>query len=225
MQEVVADSAEVLVAREVLTRDDVRSIESHGYETGPAAQSWPQIFFDLYQQMDPLLAGGANLLAWGYFFKDMVFKLRHWKDNKERDFQERLGDGYALAYAADYIPTVVLTGPALVALCYADLVERYGIGNDITVDVLPRSRFGGYASPTHPSGGETYLVRFKSGSMSFFYLVDGFASVSEHYLTTGDDLTLLPLPELLPSEYSVARDRSPERSLHLQIKSRGDLPP
>ena len=220
MKQIVVESAASLATNGVLDQEEVDAIESHRYETGPAAASWPQFFIDLYEQLNSPLTTGATLLAWGYFLKDVASKLKHWKDHKERAFQEKLGDAYSLDYPSDYTPGVVLTCPALVSLCYVDLVDRYGIGGDVMIDILPRERFSGYATPDHPAGGETYLIRFKTDSMNFYYLVDGFGTVSEHYLAAGDDLTLLPLPDLLPLESSMARNRQPQKSQRIKVVTR-----
>jgi hypothetical protein len=80
-----------------------------------------------------------------------------------------------------------------------DTTNRHGNGEDVTVDTYPRS-YTEYATPDHPGGPETYLVRISVDRRSFFYLLNSDGSVVEHFMTTGADLTLLPLPNLLGAD-------------------------
>src|SRR5688572_3574043 len=41
---------------------EARVAEGHDYSTGPTAQEWPQIFYELYRDARPVLADGASLL-------------------------------------------------------------------------------------------------------------------------------------------------------------------
>jgi hypothetical protein len=218
MRALVKDSAAPLVESGVVSRREADAFDAHDYETGPAAQGWPQIFIDLYQQFEPTLTGGATLIAWAEFLRTVASGLQTWKANRERRFQDTLGEAYNRAWPSDYTPTVVMTQPAIVALCYADLTERHGITGPVRIDILPRDKFKGYASPDHPAGGETYLIRFISDSNRYFYLVDGLGMVSEHYLERADEFVLLPLPDLLPNERSLAKYRDPMKAQCIEIE-------
>lgn len=217
MQQLIDKRVVHLVQNGVLTEEEAQAVASHPYETGPAAQSWPQLAFDLYGNIEPLMTNGATLLTWAYFFKDVFHGLKHWAETKEEETKNKLGDGYGLAWPSDYTPRAVLTQPALIAVCYADLVDRHGKPNAGRIDILPRERFAGYATPDHPSGGETYLIRFSVDDEKYVYLVDGTGTVLEHYVEAGDAIRLLPLADLLPVTSSMAAYRDPYPAICIEV--------
>lgn len=217
MKLLIRDTASGLVSRGLLTENQAASLDYHPYSVGPAAQEWPKIFFDLYQDARPFLADGASLLGWGYFFRDTITALWTWASKKERE-QSEYPDAESvtfMGYSAK--PSLTLTGPAVVALCYADLVERHGISEPTTIETFPRG-LAGYETPGHPGGGETYLLRFRVGRRNFFYYVSGTGKVTEHFLMVGTTLSLLPLPDFLePSSSPSIRPPAPANKTAIKV--------
>ena len=209
---IVSSYAATLVGQGILTQEQADAIETHEYSVGPAAQEWPQFFFEFYHQAMPVLTDGATILAWGYFLKDLVKGLRYWSPQQETASIE--GELVSRTVPARVIP--VMTEADLVAVCYADVTNRYGIGGKVIVESFPRSNTE-YETPDHPGKGVTYLIRIRSGKRQFHYLADSEGKVLEHYLVTGKDLTLLALPTLFDVE-DYGHDRDPKRSRRLKIK-------
>jgi hypothetical protein len=170
-------------------------IRGHDYATGPAAQEWPQLFYELYRDACPVLADGASLLAWGYLFKDVIKGVWNWAAIKER---EVYGGGPSTIYSgSSLVPRMVFTGPALVALCYAHLRDTFDVSSDVKLEVFPRTAFPGYSDPDHPGGEESYLVRARADRRTFYYVVKGDGKVLEHFEVRGRKLTSLPLPNFV----------------------------
>jgi hypothetical protein len=216
MRELIRRSASSLASNGLLTQQEAEAIEPHSYSVGPAAQEWSKLFFELYQDARPHLADGASILAWGYFLRDVVKAIWSWAARKEREQY-----GSAAAEASVYsgnsaMPRLVLTRPAIVALCYTDFVERHAVSGDIILETFPRS-FTTYATMDHPGGQESYLVRARIGRRSFFYHVFGTGEVNEHYLLAGSTVTLLPLPNFLESDAAPLL-REPLSSQRIEIK-------
>lgn len=202
MRSLIVAHAGGLVAKGVVDQKTLHRVEPRPYETGPAAQAWPCFLYNPYQDARPFLNDGASLLAWGMFFRTVLDRLKGW----ERDKQERLPDPESESQPApaQWAPVLVdraFTRPVIIALCYADLVERYGIGEDVAIETFPRA-WPEFYSPDHPCGAESYLVRATVGRRSFFYEVAGSGDVTQHFLLTGSDLTLLPLPSFVGGEPS-----------------------
>jgi hypothetical protein len=210
MRSTIATYAPSLISSGLLTPDQAEAIGGHPYSIGPAAQEWPQFFFEFYRNAQPFLSEGATLLAWGYFLKDAVRGISTWSPrNQHEPHGSPDSEPMTRAQQLDTSVHPVLTPADLIALCYVDLTRRYGIGDDVTIDVLPRS-FTEFATPDHPSADVTYLMRIKAGKRRFFYFVDSTGKVTEHYLSTGDDLTLLMLPALFDADdFHMARQPQP----------------
>ena len=218
MQSLITLHGSFLVSEGLLSAEQVEALAGHPYSVGPAAQEWPKYFFEFYRDVRPILSDGASVLGWAYFFKDLVRGIQLWSSNKQQEVYESMaGQDYSPGDWSEVSVTPVLTRPALIALCYADVTKRYGIGEDVTIDTFPRS-YTDYATPDHPGGSETYLVRIKAGKRRFFYLVDSNGRASEHYLTTGADLTLLPLPNLLGDD-DLHQPRQPQPSHRIRIRA------
>jgi hypothetical protein len=196
MQSIVASSAQLLVRAGTLNEKDVETIAIIRRETGAGAYSWPELVIKFFEQAEPFLSNGADLLAWGYFFKEVISKIRRWTDEKDQALRET--SGQTLGFNS-FNPRPVLTRPGLVALCYAHLVEQHSVSSYVSIDVFPRSRLIG-SPDSHMAQAEIYLLRLQSGERSFFYLVDDLGHALEHFLITDGDLTSLPLPELVPPE-------------------------
>jgi hypothetical protein len=218
IRSIIVESASPLVKAGMLSEEQIDEIQSHPYETGPAAQSWPQFFFEVYQQAEPFISGTANFIAIAEFIRQVASGIRSWQYRKRKEVEQAVGDSIDQTGSLDLDPRMVMTLPDLVALCYTDLAQRHGRGGNVVIDAFPRDHYG-YATPGHPAGGETYLIRLKSGEFSFFYLVDGRGGVSEHYLLAGDELLLLPLPNLLADEHFSGAYRQPQQSRHLEVRA------
>lgn len=206
-----------LVDKGVITKQDVLSIRAQSYSVGPLAQEWPKFLFDLYQSARPFLNDGASLLAWGAFIIDVIRGVRKWASKTEREVHGASEDQAGSYTGSRIMPKVFFTGPALTALCYTDVVERYGVSQSVTIDSLSRS-FTTYATADHPGGQETYLIRFKAGRKSYFYHAHGTGVISEHYLMVSSTITLLPLPDFLGDEYH-SSSRPPGRSQTLEVRA------
>lgn len=215
MRTLISDAAAGLVSRNLLTAAQVRAIKGHQYSVGPAAQEWPKFFFDLYQDARPFLSDGASALGWGYFVRDLVRSLWSWAARKQRE-QSEYPDAENVTYSGHgVVPSITLTRPAIVALCYAHLVDEHGVSGDVTVDTFPRS-YTSYATPDHPGGQETYLVRARSGRRSFFYHISGTGEVAEHFLLVGTTITPLPLPNFVGEEPQyLTREAFPSQQLKI----------
>jgi hypothetical protein len=218
MKELIRGSAFSLVSRGLLTQDETDALDSHPYSVGPAAQEWPKIFFDLYQDARPFLNDGASILGWGYFFRDLIGRLWTWAANKQRE-QSEYPEAENVTYSGHgVVPTITLTRPAIVALCYAHLVDQHGVSEEMTVETFPRS-FTSYATPDHPGGQETYLVQARAGRRSFFFHVSGTGEVAEHYLIVGITVTPLPLPNFVGDEFqSSSRESFPSQRIVIKVR-------
>jgi hypothetical protein len=220
MRQIIADGAKPLLEVGILSEEQIRAIEGHPYETGPAAADWWQYCFEIYGNVDTILSVPANLFAIAEAVKLIKAGAQRWKQRKQEEL-ERDGVPRPDGPQFDLDPQPVLTLPGLVALCYDDLVRRHGESSEITITVHPRNRWAGYGSADHPGAGENYVIRLESGPRSYFYLVDGNGRVYEHYRTANGDVELLPIPDLLPDEISGNALREPERPRQFVVR----LPP
>lgn len=195
VQTLFSIAAEGLVERGALARTRPGSFTSHPYEIGPAAQGWPMQFVEFVQQARPLLEDGATLLAWGYFLKDVIRKLWEWGSAMDREASKYPQSRPVTYDGRSSVPSASFTRPAIVALCYVDLVDHYPVTEAVTLETFPRSKFG-YVSQDHPGGSESYLIRFTVQRMSFYYHVLGSGQVLEHFKTNGPALSLLPIRDI-----------------------------
>ena len=223
MRSLISSRARRLAASGIISPEQA-IIEEHPYSVGPAAQEWPKLFFELYQDARPYLSDGASLLAWGYFFIDVVRGIWAWASDTERKQASQSGSDSTIYMGTSVMPGIVLTRPAIVALCYTDLIDRHGVTGDVTIDTFPRS-LTSYATPDHPGGPETYLVRAKAGRRTFFYLLDGRGKVLEHYSLAGATLTLLSLPNFMNQGVSAAVVPRDETADEADYETRQALPP
>lgn len=214
--QIVRHAAADLVSKGVITEEDADSLHAQPYSVGPAAQEWPKILFDLYQHARPFLNDGASLLAWGACIHAVIRGVRQWASKTERQVYGASEDQAASYTGSSVMPGMFFTRPALTALCYADVVERYGVSQSVTIDSHSRP-LTTYATVDHPGGQETYLIRFKTGRKSYFYHANGTGVVSEHYLLSGSSIALLPLPDFLGDEYQ-ASSRAPGPAQVLEVR-------
>jgi hypothetical protein len=197
MSGLIVESMSGLVDMGIISEEAVTTVKADPYSLPPAAQEWPKVFFDLYQDARPFLADGASLLAWGYFLRDAISRIWIWSSNKEREQSGPNPPENASYTGQGIMPGIALTRPAILALCYLDLIERHGIKEKITIDAHSRTSPFFISSVDHPGGRETYLVKAKAGSTSFFYIVRGSGDVIEHFSTSRSTLTLLELPNFV----------------------------
>ncbi|MGH2618634.1 MAG: hypothetical protein ACRDJC_25680, partial [Thermomicrobiales bacterium] len=59
----IVEASTPLVEAGILSPQQVDAIVGHPYETGPAAQSWPLYFFEIYQQAEPIISGVDSLIS------------------------------------------------------------------------------------------------------------------------------------------------------------------
>jgi hypothetical protein len=215
----IVEASTSLVDAGILSPQQVDAIEGHPYETGPSAQSWPQFFFEIYQQAEPIISGVDSLISVADVIRQIVSRIKASHERRMENTPENIDGGADAIAPQERHARVVLTLPALVALCYADLHRRHGRGGEISIVVFPRNRWAGYGSVEHPAGGETYVIRFAAVDSDYFYLVDGWGNVSEHYRTEGDDLILLPFPDLLLDDASDGQNRQPEAPLRFEVRA------
>lgn len=205
------------VSRGMLTKEEAEKLRVHPYSVGPAAQEWPKLFFELYQNTRPFLSDGASLLQWGGFVLYVINKLRSWASQKEREQSMAPESSATSCSGASVMPPLVFTRPAIAALCYVDLVQRHAVTADVTLDTFPRS-YTEFATDDHPAGNESYLIRAKTGNRAFFYHVSGAGEVGEHYLLIGSKLSLLQLPNFI-EEGDTYSPRQPLPSKRIKIKA------
>lgn len=216
MRELIARSAPGLVSRRLLTQQEAEAIQVHSYSVGPAAQEWPEFFVDLYQDARPILLDGEAILGWAYFIRDLVRSIRSWAMQKDRE-QPESPDAEAVEYSSTgAMPSIALTRPAIVALCYTDLFERHAVTQDVVVETFPRTPTE-FATVDHPAGLESYPIRARVGRRNYFYQVSGRGVFSEHFLLIGSTLTPLPLPDFLP-EVTTQLPSRPLPSQRITIK-------
>jgi hypothetical protein len=214
MGSIVASSAQLLVRAGTLNEKQVDTFAIIRREHGAGAYSWPELVFKFFEHAQPFLSNGADLLAWGYFIKEVVSKIRHWTEEKDQALRDASGE--TLGFKS-FNPRPVLTRPGLVALCYAHLVEQYGVSSNISIDIFPRSRLLGPPGG-HAAQAEMHLIQLKSGERSFFYLVNDLGTALEHFLITDGEVTLLPLPELVPPERHQLPYRYPQEAQHFMVR-------
>lgn len=142
----------------------------------------------------------------------MVSQIIHWAEAKDRSLRDASGE---LSFN-NFKPRPFLSRPGLVALCYADLVDRYGVAGDVSIDMFPRTRLPG-PPYGHPAQAETNLIQLRAGPHSYFYLVDNSGTVLEHFVATDDEVSLLPLPELVPPEQDSSPYRYPQPVQHFTV--------
>ena len=92
MREIIGKSAQPLQDVGVLSTEQVAKLDSHRYETGPAAQSWPQVFFEIYKHVQPVLTDAATLIAVAQFLKDAYRGIEDWKNRKFDETRELAAD-------------------------------------------------------------------------------------------------------------------------------------
>jgi hypothetical protein len=216
VNEILISEIRYLPPHSTISEETAGKFRSHPYSTGPATQEWPTIFFELYRDVRPVITDGSVLITWGLFLKGVWGATQRWIDHKKGEVIEARPDDLQAHVAANSLKLrLEFTLPSLLALCYEHLVATYGIGGEIEADTFPRSAFRSMVSTGHPTGNQSYLIRLAAGERQFYYLVDGYGTSREHYLLTGRDITLLPLPDLLRS--GTTEYQSPEPSIRSRI--------
>jgi uncharacterized protein YoaH (UPF0181 family) len=174
----------------------VRTKPSHLYETGPDAQTWPQVALMLWEDIQPYLQNIEMLVSLGLAVNLVKQRIRDWHNDKNQEIAEQYREDIEAqrSPSVEFLtPGLVVTQGSAIALAATDLVNRHGVSGPIKIDSFPRG-FPGYSDAEHPSYSTTYLVRCRTGRRNFLYhfLTDG--EVHEHYLLTNSDITMLSLP-------------------------------
>lgn len=202
MIQLLQDQQYSLTDQKILAEESLTNVRISYYQIGPASESWPSYFFDIYSHARPFLGDGADLLAWGYFFKGVLESIKHWTFAKNEQW---LGEGAvgidsweegASPSSPKWEPICVnpvLTRMAVVSLCFQHAIEKYGLGGTVAIDTFPRGWY--FGDVKHPQGWESYLVRIVAGGRQFYYQVTGTGLAQQHFLLTDGDVTLLDVPD------------------------------
>lgn len=169
---------------------------SHLYETGPDAQTWPQVALMLWEDVRPYLQNIEMLVSLGLAVELLRNRVGAWHEGKNKEISERYQEEITAGRspAVKFLePKIVITQGSAVALAVKDLVSRHGIAGRFSINSFPRG-FPGYSDAMHPSWNTTYLVQCRVGRRNFIYhfLTDG--EIHEHYLITGSEITMLQVP-------------------------------
>jgi len=215
MRSLVVGRASALAERGLVTPEAISDLQSKPYGYPPAAQQWPTFLYTLYLDARPFLNDGASVIAWGMFFRDVLRGVREWSQARRDSVDyEAIPPGREAREVASH---PVLTRPAIIALCYADLAERYGAGDTIAIEAHGRG-FPGFTGPDHPGYNDRYLVRAKAGRRSFFWSVNGDGTVTDHFMMAGGQITMLPLPDFGAPDQRTWQDPMPVQ--YVQVNNR-----
>ncbi len=201
MIQLFQDQQYSLTEQEILAEESLTNVRISYYQIGPASESWPSYFFDIYSHARPFLGDGADLLAWGYFFRGVLEGIKHWASAKNDQWP---GEESILVSGWEEVSppsqkwepvsiNPVLTRMAVVSLCFQHAIDKYGLGGTVAIDTFPRGWY--YGDVHHPQGWESYLVRIVAGSRQFYYQLTGTGLVQQHFLLTDGDVTLLDIPD------------------------------
>ncbi|MGC4192861.1 MAG: hypothetical protein QM589_17080 [Thermomicrobiales bacterium] len=172
-----------------------RTEEIHLYETGPAAQTWPQFALMLWEHAEPILSSGVLVVEAGKIVRDVIRRAKEWHDDTNTE----------LAHQYEYNPTqpyhrpervefrYALTQGAAIALAAEDVQTRHAVSPPFTIQSFVRG-FPGYSDANHPSWSTSYLVQCHVEHRSFMYHYRPGGELSEHYLVFGSDVTPLAFP-------------------------------
>lgn len=197
-----------------------RTQPSHLYETGPDAQTWPQIALMLWEDVRPYLQDIDTVISLSIAAKMLQQSILNWHEKKNEEIMEE----YSQEIESGRTPTIEPVEPAIVitqgvalAAAVTDVVQRHGVAGRLHVETYPRG-FPGYSDAGHPSSSTSYLVRCRANRRSFFYhfLPDG--EIQEHFLVTGPDVTMLSLPPNEHGEANMFRTAFPGMSVKIPIK-------
>jgi hypothetical protein len=214
MRSLVTERASVLTERGLLTPESIADIQGRLYGFPPAAQQWPMFLYNLYLDARPFLNDGASLIAWGMFFRDLLLGVREWVNARRASVDpEVIPPGEATDKVASH---PILTRPAIIALCYADLAERYGVEDSVANEAHSRG-FPSFTVPDHPGYTDRYLVRAKVSRRSYFWGVNGDGTVTEHYKIAGGHITLLPLPDFGSPDQTTWQEPMPPHRIVVKV--------
>ena len=194
---------------------EIPPAKSQPYSTGPAAQEWSTLLFELADKVMPVLEDGSTLIGWALYLRTVIKRLKVWESERNKEVYGRTGLEPAERSSIEPVSLVpVFTVPALSALCYDHCVSGYGIGRKLVVAIYPRSGFAGFTSAGHPTAMESFVVQLRDGKRQFFYIVGATGEVKEHFLVTGKDVTLLPIPSF---DGTSTESRRPEDRIEIEV--------
>lgn len=181
--------------REALRRyapgPDEIATSQHGYEVGPAAQSWPMFLF----QID--LDTAANIIevsSFSYLVARYVIQhFRRWLE--------------ARGVHADQTRHLTFTKPILAAMCEAHVKEKYHPRAAITTAAygIDKNEFQ-FTSQHHPGFEEVYVIDCRVGRKTYTFQIDGHATVQSLVLREGLRTVVLPLPDWMAEGPAAKRD-------------------
>jgi hypothetical protein len=204
MRNLIVTGMQPLVDRGTLPANVLEPLEARPYSFPPAAQSWPLYLFNLWHDARPFLEDGALLLAWGAAIREVLRKVNDWVQARQ---SERNWDVVPSGQETEIQVNPILTRPAIVALCYLDLVERHKVTGAVTMEAHGRG-FAVATGPGHPGAFDQYLVRIQTNGPAYFWLVRGDGTTLDHFSLDGTDIAVLPLPNFStgePDEFRIAQ--------------------
>jgi hypothetical protein len=139
------------------------------------------------QNLAPILSGAADAYAVTEITLRVARKLKEWVKTR------------GLRHTG---PSLILTPYQLTKLCEEHVQRTYHPRAKLSADWFPTTTefWGGYTSPSHPTGAVEYLVTINAARRTYTYTVDGSGRVASHYVRQGTRTTALPNPTLLAIE-------------------------
>ncbi len=175
------------VAEDVIAAAPGRALKSadlraHGYQNGPPRAGMDgvgTVLVEVLGQTDALVQRFAGWLAVG-----------GWAIAVGRRFKDRLrGTGR-------YVPELdglAFTAPVLRAMCLVDAHARYGVPAD--AEIVGHARDVWYGSADHPTTDTRYTFVVAGPSARYIYVLDGRATVLDHFLMEGGHVRALDTPD------------------------------
>lgn len=155
------------------------TVESRPYHIGPHAQGWPLYLVRFIEDARPLLNDAALLWTLGQATHAIISKAR-----------VLIGNWYGDSESAP----ISISEPMLQSLAYAHAFSTYGLDGTVTLKSSYRAPFPGYGEPEHFGGRETYLIQVGASAVTYCYVLNSKAYVTEHFRVFEGQVTPLPLP-------------------------------
>jgi hypothetical protein len=181
------DQAVAESVREVLGPTVLRILPAEHYPIGPQAEGPPTYIIQLWNQaqdLAPILSAATDAWAIAEITIRVVREFKEWTRVKGLRHVE---------------PSLILTPYQLTKLCEEHVRRTYHPRAKLSAEWLPTTTefWGGYSSPSHPTGAVNYLVTIRTNRKTYAYAVDGSGRVESHYLREGNRTSALPIPNLL----------------------------
>lgn len=173
-----------------------RTVPAHPYEIPPAAGTWSEIAVLLWENGRPVLEAVGSIASTAQAIKWVLTRTVEWKRKKNNQIAQRLSEPGAPITPPEDEMSFFLTQGAISVLVLADLVERYGYLDSLSLQVSPRGIVG-YNDPAHPNGTITYVISCKWPTGWLVYLVNASGKVLEHFKIESGQIHPLEIPDLL----------------------------